>query len=75
MISMLLSILHSKGAILAILARKERKQEFWRTFPPQNTLFAPERSKRAWARNVALANAFLGVLEVIFAKRRKTADF
>ena len=78
MISMGLSIFHSKSAILAILTQKVRKSAFLRTIPPQNALFAlfaPKRSKRAWARNVALANAFLGVLEVICAKRREMGDF
>ena len=45
MISMGVSIFHSKSAILAILTQKVRKSAFLRTFLPQNALFRPFRSK------------------------------
>ena len=78
MISMGLSIFHFKSANFAILAQKVRKVRFCALLRPKThffALFAPKRSKRAWARNVALDNAFLGILEAIFAKRRKMTDF
>ena len=45
MISMGLSIFHSKRAILAIVEQKVRKSAFRSTFSPQNALFRPFRSK------------------------------
>ena len=78
MISMLLSIFHSKSAIFAILAQKVRKSAFCALLRPKthfSALFAPKRSKRAWARNVALDNAFLNILDPIFAKRCKMTEF
>ena len=78
MISMLLSIFHSKSAIFAILAQKCEKVRFCALLRPKThffALFPPKRSKRAWARNIALDNAFLGVLDAIFAKKRKMNDF
>ena len=67
-----------KWRFLRFWAKKCENGRFGALLRPKTHFFAfcaPKRKKRAWARNVALANAFLGILDAIFAKRRKRADF
>ena len=77
MMSMLLSIFTPKERFLRFWPKKCGKVRFGALFAPNAlfALFAPKGQKRAWARNVALDNAFLCVLEAIFAKKRERADF
>ena len=77
MISMLLSKFSLQKSDFSGFGLKSAKMSVLRTFAPQNALFrifTPKRQKRAWVRNVALANAFLGILDAIFAKMRKRAE-
>ena len=52
-----------------------RKYALFRSKTHFCVFFAPKRKRTAWARNLAVANAFLVILGAVFAKKRKRADF